>query len=449
MLETKKKFDYKWIILALCFMMVFVTLGFCSSNKSLYLGKITETLDIERSAFSINDSCRFISQAIINLFFGAIFHKLGAKKMIAVGFTFLILSMLTYANADAIYTFIYQTVYHQKPAFESIKNSVYIFYAGGIMLGIGLSLTSTTVASSLVRRWFTKNIGTYTSIVFAANGLGGALAAQIVSPMINSGPYGYKRAYSFVAVLLVAIGILLVVFLKEQPKDAPVVAISTKKKARGVSWIGMDSKTALRQPFFYITAAVVLLTGFSLQGINGIWSTHMEDVGISDTFTKNLATFYSIFLTFTKLIVGALYDRKGLRRVMLICQGAGVIAFIALAITADTLIGKTAAVSFAILYALALPLETLVVPLIANDLFGSAAYDKLLGILLAMNYSGYAMGGPVVNLFYQHFGDYKQILTILSILTVILLVSFQFVISAANRKKAQILAEANSQPEKL
>ena len=421
-------------------MMVFVTLGFCSSNKSLYLGKITETLGIARPAFSINDSCRFISQAIMNLFFGAILHKLGAKKMIAIGFSFLILSMLTYANADVIYTFIYRTVCHREPAPESIKNSVYIFYVGGILLGLGLSLTATTIASSLVRRWFTKSIGTYTSIVFAANGLGGALAAQIVSPMINSGPYGYKKAYSFVAVLLLVIGILLVIFLKERPKDAPVVAVSTKKKARGATWVGIDSKTAMRQPFFYITAAVVLLTGFSLQGINGIWSTHMEDVGISDTFTKNLATFYSIFLTVTKLVVGALYDRKGLRNVMILCQGAGIIAFIALAITSNTVIGKTAAVSFAILYALALPLETLVVPLIANDLFGSAAYDKLLGILLAMNYSGYAMGGPVVNLFYQHFGDYKQILTILSILTVILLVSFQFVISAANRKKKEILA---------
>lgn len=423
-------------------MMVFVSLGFCSSNKSLYLGKITETLGIDRPAFSVNDSLRFISQAIINLFFGAMLHKLGAKKMIAVGFTFLIASMLIYANADGIYTFIYRKLYHQDPVFENIKNCVFVFYAGGVFLGIGLSLTSTTVASSLVRRWFTKNIGTYTSIVFAANGLGGALAAQIVSPMINSGPYGYKKAYSFVAVLLLVIGILIVIFLRERPKDAPVVAVSTKKKARGATWVGIDSKAALRQPFFYITAAVVLLTGFSLQGINGIWSTHMEDVGISDTFTKNLATFYSIFLTVTKLVVGALYDRKGLRNVMIICQSAGAVAFIALAITSNTVFGKTAAVGFAILYALALPLETLVIPLIANELFGSAAYDKLLGILLAMNYSGYALGGPAVNLFFQHFGDYKQILTILAVLTVILLVSFQFVISAANRKKKEILAAA-------
>ena len=422
-------------------MMVFVSLGFCSANKSLYLGKICETLKIERAAFSVNDSLRFVTQAIINLFFGALLHKLGAKKMIAVGFGFLILAMLTYANADKIYSLAHTWLNHGQPA-KDLKNAVFVFYVGGVMLGIGLSLTSTTVASSLVRRWFTQNIGTYTSIVFAANGLGGALAAQIVSPMINSGAFGYKKAYNFVAILLLVIGVLTVIFLKEKPKDAPDVVVSTKKKARGASWIGIDSKTALRQPFFYMAAAVVLLTGFSLQGINGIWSTHMEDVGISDTFTKNLATFYSIFLTMTKLIVGALYDRKGLRNVMLICQSAGAVAFIALAITSDTIFGKSAAIAFSILYALALPLETLVIPLIANELFGSAAYDKLLGILLAMNYSGYALGGPIVNLFFKHFRDYKQILTILAILTAGLLVSFQFVINMANKKKAAVLAAA-------
>lgn len=427
--------------------MVFVTLGFCSANKSLYLGQITKALGIERAAFSINDSLRFITQAIINLFFGAMLHKLGARKMIAVGFSFLILSMLTYANADKIYAFLYEMIHHQAPAAEDIRHSVYVFYVGGVLLGMGLSLTSTTVASSLVRRWFTKNIGTYTSIVFAANGFGGALAAQIVSPLINSGTFGYKKAYSLVAVLLLVIGTLTVLFIREKPKDAEDEAFSVKKKARGSSWVGIDYDTAIRQPFFYMTAVVVLLTGFSLQGINGIWSTHMEDVGISDSFTKNLATFYSLFLTATKLIVGALYDRKGLRNVMLICQSAGAVAFMALAITANTAFGKSAAVIFAILYALALPLETLVIPLIANELFGSAAYDKLLGILLAMNYSGYALGGPIVNLFYQHFHDYKQILTILSVLTVILLISFQFVITSANKKKQQIQAEevANTQ----
>ena len=101
----KWKFDYKWVILFLCFLMNFVCLGFCSSNKGLYLTAITEALDIERSLFSINDSCRFIATAVINLFFGSLIMRFGFRKMAAFGFLCLIGSMVTYILADNIFVF--------------------------------------------------------------------------------------------------------------------------------------------------------------------------------------------------------------------------------------------------------------------------------------------------------------------------------------------------------
>lgn len=62
------KFDYKYIIGAICFVMVFAGLGFCSSAKSMYFAPITEAFGFLRSSFSINDSCRYITTAIVNIF---------------------------------------------------------------------------------------------------------------------------------------------------------------------------------------------------------------------------------------------------------------------------------------------------------------------------------------------------------------------------------------------
>ena len=42
--NNKKQFGYKYIVLALCFLVVLTGLGFCSSNRSLYLSAITEFL---------------------------------------------------------------------------------------------------------------------------------------------------------------------------------------------------------------------------------------------------------------------------------------------------------------------------------------------------------------------------------------------------------------------
>ena len=83
----QKKLNWAGIlVVAACFCMGFVCLGFCSSNKSLYLGAITEALGIKRSLFSINDSCRYVSTAVVNLFFGTLIVKVGVRKLVAAGF---------------------------------------------------------------------------------------------------------------------------------------------------------------------------------------------------------------------------------------------------------------------------------------------------------------------------------------------------------------------------
>lgn len=423
---TKKKLDYKWVILVLAFLMVFVCLGFCSSNKGLYLSAITDALGIARSQFSINDSFRFVSTAILNLFFGSMVAKFGLRKMIGFGFLSLIASMLVYATAE----------------------SIYVFYIGGILLGVGLTFTSTTMASSVVRRWFKKDIGKYTGIVFASNGIGGALAAQIVTPMINdeNNIFGYRNAYFMVAGLLLVIGIIVVALMRENPADDPAPAAApAKKKARGMVWVGVPYEVVSKRSYFYLAGFVVLFTGFSLQGINGAFAAHMKDVGLTPEFVATITSLYSLALTFTKLLIGALYDRFGLRPVMLICQGAAILSFILLGILSATLVtaAPTAAMIiafiFALLYSIAIPLETLVVPLIVNDLFGSVSYDKLLGIIVALNYTGYALGGPIVNLCYDNFGTYSPVLFVLAISTVLMLLIFQGVINSANKVKKSII----------
>lgn len=145
----KKKFEYKWVILVLCSLMNFVCLGFCSSNKGMYLSAITEALDIPSGLFSINDTFRFTASALVNLFFGTLIAKVGIRKMTAIGFVANIGAMLCYTFAD----------------------NIWMFYLGGTLLGIGLAFTTTSMTSNIVRRWFHKDIGKYTGIVFASNGI--------------------------------------------------------------------------------------------------------------------------------------------------------------------------------------------------------------------------------------------------------------------------------------
>lgn len=125
---------------------------------------------------------------------------------------------------------------------------------------------------------------------------------------------------------------------------------------------------------------------------------------------------------------------------MLVCQLAGVVAFVAMIFIQASTTGMILAVIFALLYALSLPLETLVIPLIVNDLFGNASFDKIMGMFIAMNYTGYALGAPVINLCFDKLGSYKPAFIIYSALMLITCIGFMFVIKSAYKEKDKIIA---------
>lgn len=415
-----RKIDYKWVIIALCFIMVFTCLGFCSSNKSLYTFAITEALGIQRSAFSLNDSCRFVTTAIVNMFFGNLVSKFGTKKLICAGFVSLILSCLAY----------------------SVATNVFVIYLGGCLLGIGLAWTTTTMVGCVVNKWCKENKGTIMGFVLCSNGLGGALAAQIVSPIIyeEGNIFGYRNAYRLVAVILLVVLVLILVFFREQPKNYDnTQSMITKKKNRGQSWIGMDYSEALKTKYFYVASVCIFFTGFVLQGVNGVAAVHMKDIGLDAAYVAAVLSAHSIALAGFKFLTGFLYDKFGLRITMNLCSIAAVIAMLCLSFMANSHTGMILAMGYGVISALALPLETIMLPIYAGDLFGEKAFDKIMGKFVSFNVLGYALGAPVMGWCYDASGTYKPGLIISAVIMVIIMVVMQFVLKSAHRYRNEIL----------
>ena len=407
---------YKWVVAVACFLMIFVGLGFCSSNKSMYLGAITQALDIKRSLFSLNDSFRFVSTAVVNLFFGALIAKFGPRKLVGAGFVCLAASVTV--NILAV--------------------QVWQFWIGGALLGMGMSFCSTTMVSYLVGRWMPEKRGTITGAILCANGLGGALAAQIISPLINdpADPFGYRKAYTLVVCLVVITGVVVTSLVRDPRGDVQAAA---GKKKRGRQWTGITLKEALKKPYFYAAGLCVLLTGMSLQGIHGIAATHMYDVGLDKNYVSLVLSVSSLVLTCSKFLVGFSYDKLGLRITVTISDMFGSAAFICLAFVGASNMGNALAMGYGVMASLALPLETVLVPLIAADLFGEKEFAKLLGIFVSLNTAGYALGTPVANLVFEAFGSYSPVLILFGVMMAAMAVVFQFIMNGARKaqRKAQ------------
>ena len=93
----------------------------------------------------------------------------------------------------------------------------------------------------------------------------------------------------------------------------------------------------------------------------------------------------------------------------------------------------TMAYSSAILRAMALPLETIMLPLIAAELFGRKAYAHIMGLLVSFNTLGYAVGGPVINLFYDLTGTYVPVMLALGVVMVLVSIAMQYCITTAHK----------------
>lgn len=425
MLLKHKKIDYKWVILIVCFLMEFMSLGFCSSNPGLFTVPVTKALHIDRLIYSYAGTIRYAVQVLVALSFGTLVNRFGIRKMTFVGLAAMISA-----------TVLRMTGTH-----------VLHYYLAGGLHGFGIVFVGSNMAGTIVRRWFKEDVGKYTGLVMSANGIGGAIAAQIISPIINNGEiFGYRKAYFLMAAVNVAVSILIISLLRDNPTGGPVVAAGKKKKTpkKGVLWSGIEYSIVKKKYYFYIASALVFLTGISLQSIGGITIVYMTDLGISPAYIATLSTVASLVLTFSKLGLGVAYDKWGLRVALLIGQLAALTTFVLKGFLTNSTLGLIMAMTATILSSISIPLETVMIPLLTNDLFGSASYNKVLGIFIAMNSLGLCLGTPLGEMLRRITGDYRICFWLFSILLIVVIVCFQFVLNVANKDKAKFLAAQQS-----
>jgi len=427
--KQPKRFHYAWVIFAISFLSVFTSLGFCSSPKSLFLAAITEDLGIPRSLFSIGNSCRFISTAVINLFFGRLVAKFGPRKLIAAGFTCLALSNLIGA----------------------VSNGIFGFYVSNIFLGLGLAWSTTSLVGIVVEKWFTSSKGTVMGFILAANGLAGIISNQIFPRIIYGSADGWRHSYILAGGIIVAVGIVITVFMRDAPADAHTTALDSgkavQKKKRGRDWYGVEVSEAFHMPYFYLCAACVFLTGLILQAVSGVGSAHMRDQGLSADVIANAASIGSIFLLVAKMSTGACFDRFGLRFTLILCNVCAVVAIAMLALLTNSSGVMVYLLIYKLLIAIALPLETVMLPLIAKECFGQRSYDFLMGLIVSFNTFGYSVGSPLMNLIYDINGTYTGGMLVMAGLMVVVAIVMQFVITAAHRERTKIEAAMQSKTQ--
>ena len=171
----------------------------------------------------------------------------------------------------------------------------------------------------------------------------------------------------------------------------------------------------------------------------------MRDVGFDPAYVATVVTCHSLSLAGFKFLSGFLYDRFGLRVTVAISTLTGVAVMLTLSMVTNTTMGMVLAMIYGVFSSLALPLETVMLPIFASDLFGQRSYNKMLGIIVSVNTAGFAAGSLFMNICYDILGSYASALVVAACMMGGVALGIQLVITAAYREKKKILQETAEQ----
>ena len=407
----KIRFSYAWVIVFLCALIMFLS-GFVGGYQGQWLSAVTEGMGFSRTAFSLSNSFRFSTSAIMNLLFVMVLRRLGIRKTFVVGFVFMILAMLTYSTAEKVWQ----------------------FYVAGTLFGVGVALGAGSIVSVLLKQWVVKGFGTIMGIVAACSGLGAAVGVRVISPILfqEGNPLGFRDAYKLCALILVISAVLVVALAKENKNcenTEPKRKVEEKQEKR--------KTTSSAVVFMIFVVACVFLCNALLMGINSIYAAHMRDVGLDNNIVTWATSTLSVMLILSKTSIGVIFDKWRLRVVLIVCQMATIIAFALMTIMHAQ--SNEVAIIFAMIFPFALPLETIVVPLIVEELFDKADFTKVLGYTSAASSIGFAIGPLLVNKVYDMAGTYLPAIYFCMGLMAVILVAFQIAITVAHKRKRSVV----------
>ena len=115
-----------------------------------------------------------------------------------------------------------------------------------------------------------------------------------------------------------------------------------------------------------------------------------------------------------------------MRFTLFLCFGCAVVTMVSLALISPSSSGRIAAAVYSVVHTLALPLETIMLPIFAGDFFGDRAFEKTLGVFVSFNTAGFALGSPVMNAVNELFGSYVPAFFVCAALMLIVLAVMQF-----------------------
>jgi MFS family permease len=379
---------YRWVIFGVCFLIFFAMVGVAVAPFSLYIVPVTEQFGFSRGDFTIIFTIKTVVGVIIQLALWGIIKRVGLRGVMVIGSLVVPMGFFFFAQATTLW----------------------MYYLGGLFVGIGFSLLSITPITLLIDQWFEKGEGLILGLISAGSGFGGALFTRVIGERIVA--QGFQSAFLLSTIILTATAIPVFLFVRSKPeekaeKDQVQPEIDGFDPPTG-SEIPSDIGETIKKGPLWLALLAVFLIGMVIHPVILSTPAYLIDKGYDAIFGATISGAVFLVLAFAKIFLGFMHDRLGIRTSFLISMGSFVAStlFLVMAsspwmVWAFALFSGTGAATLAVL-----------IPLYARDLLGQHNYRHLLGVFVAVVSAGVGVGTPLINYVYDLSGSYGWMIAI-------------------------------------
>lgn len=382
--ERRKKY-YPWVVMAACCLYMAGGIGIGTNCTGVFMRPVADSLGVGIGSMSFYGIVLNLVNAALAPWVGRAFGRIDIRKLMTIGTVliggaFLLLSMS--------------------------RNLLFI-YAGGALVGAGVSMGTFMAITVIINNWFIKNNGLVMGITMSTSSLVGIIANPTVNFIIER--FGWRIAYAGMGVLILLTLPLVWIFISMYPEQKGCKPWGSEEMSSNEGTYTSSSDDSplsidMRSPALISILVLVFMLPFA-----NSHAGYFQNVALSCGFSAAIgASMISASLAgefIGKLGIGWLTDRLGVNLALAIVMTMGGLGLAGLFF----LEGSPAwyALACALIYGPMQAVGTIGYPQIIRHNFGSRYYPLIYPYLSIAGTISSSLASPAYGYIYDLSGSFR------------------------------------------
>ena len=388
-----RRTDYRWIILATGFAILFFN-GGSRSALGLMLKPMGDDLEWSRSALSLGITAYMLVSALAMPFVGRLADRFDMRWIMGTGVV---------VGAVGV------------GLMSLIASPWQLFAVYGLVFALGNAGVSNPIVSVMIVRWFPDRRGVANSVAVSGNAIGQLVIVGLLAQSLVR--FGWRVSYA-------ALGLANLAILA--PIAFAAVRAAPSQAARGKQPSSDNPATTeqavdLRQVPLWTSGQLWLLGGiYAICGFQDFFvATHVVafalDIGFGALIAGNLLALMGVMGLLGVLVSGFLADRIGPARPTLLCFAMRVGIFVLVILSQS----KPAVMMFALLYGFTFLMTAPLTVIFSGNIFGSARLGRISGTISMIHQISGGIGALAGALAFDIWGSYDRAFLLMLTLSVV------------------------------